>query len=139
MNLVYINELGPNYKGDNLYEFIFSDLDDVWGEDWDAEPAAGKPSPPEINYIKKVGVLRNSEIQLELIQNSDFFGVYDAIDGVISLAWENANSDEILIHKRKRLVFQYNESIESVENKLYERDIVLKWEKNLVQDEKYES
>jgi hypothetical protein len=26
-----------------------------------------------------------------------------------------------------------------VENKLYERDIVLKWEKNLVQDETYES
>lgn len=139
MNLVYVNELGPNYKGDNLYEFIFSDLDDVWGDDWDAEPAAGKPSPPEINYIKKVGVLRNSDIQLELIQNSDFFGVYDAIDGVISLAWENANSDDVLIHKRKRLVFQYNESIESVENKLYERDIVLKWEKNLVQDETYES
>ena len=139
MNLVYVNELGPNYKGDNVYEFIFSDFDDVWGEDWDAEPAAGKPLPPEINYIKKVGVLKNSDIQLELIQNSDFFGIYDAIDGVISLAWENANSDEVLIHKRKRLVFQYNEGIESVENKLYERDIVLKWEKNLVQDEKYES
>ena len=139
MNLVYVNELGPNYKGDNVYEFIFSDLDDVWGEDWDAEPASGKPLPPEINYIKKVGVLKNSDIQLELIQNSDFFGIYDAIDGVISLAWENANSDEVLIHKRKRLVFQYNEGIESVENKLYERDIVLKWEKNLVQNETYES
>jgi hypothetical protein len=139
MNLVYVNELGPNYKGDNLYEFIFSDLDDVWGEEWDAEPAAGKPSPPDVNFIKKVGVLKNSEIQLELIQNSDFFGLYDAIDGVISLAWENSNSDEILIHKRKRLVFQYNESLESIEDKLYERDIVLKWEKNLVQDETYES
>ena len=138
MNLVYVNQLGPNYKGDNLYEFIFSDLDDVWGEEWDAEPAAGKPSPPDVNFIKKVGVLKNSEIQLELIQNSDFFGLYDAIDGVISLAWENSNSDEILIHKRKRLVFQYNESLESIEDKLYERDIVLKWEKNLVQDETYE-
>ena len=138
MILVYVNELGPNYKGDNIYEFIFSDLDDVWGDDWDAEPASGKPQPPEINYIKKVGVLKNSEVQLELIQNSDFFGVYDAIDGVISLAWENSNSDEILVHKRKRLVFQYGESIEIVENKLYEKDIVLKWEKNLVSDETYE-
>ena len=139
MILVYVNELGPNYKGDNIYEFIFSDLDDVWGDDWDAEPASGKPSPPEINYIKKVGVLKNSEVQLELIQNSDYFGVYDAIDGVISLAWENSNSDEILVHKIKRLVFQYGETVESVENKLYERDIVLKWEKNLVQNETYES
>ena len=76
---------------------------------------------------------------MNLIQNSDFFGVYDAIDGVISLAWERSDSDEILINKRKRLVFQYGETIESIENKLYERDVVLKWEKNLVSDEKYES
>jgi hypothetical protein len=137
MILVYVNELGPNYKGDNIYEFIFSDLDDVWGEDWDAEPASGKPLPPNVDYIKKVGVLKNSEIDLNLIQNSDFFGVYDAIDGVISLAWERSDSDEILIHKRKRLVFQYGDTVETVENKLYERDIVLKWEKNLVQDETY--
>ena len=139
MNLVYVNELGPNYRGDNLYEFIFSDVDDVWGEDWDAEPASGKPLPPDVKYIQKVGVLKNSEINLNLIQNSDFFGVYDAIDGVISLAWESSDSDEILINKRKRLVFQYGETIENIENKLYERDIVLKWEKNLVSDETYES
>ena len=54
MNLVYVNELGPNYKGDNIYEFIFSDLDDVWGDEWDAEPASGKPSPPDIKCIKKL-------------------------------------------------------------------------------------
>ena len=32
----------------------------------------------------------------------------------------------------------YGEGIETVENKLYEKDIVLKWEKNLVSDETYE-
>jgi len=138
MNLVYVNELGPNFRGDNIYEFIFSDVDDVWGEDWDAEPANGRPLPPNIDYVKKVGVLKNSEIELNLIQNSDFFGVYDAVDGVIALAWEKNDSDEILINKRKRLVFQYGETIESVDDKLYERDIVLKWEKNLVSDETYE-
>ena len=131
MNLVYVNELGPNFRGDNIYEFIFSDVDDVWGDDWDAEPANGRPQPPNIDYVKKVGVLKNSEINLNLIQNSDFFGVYDAIDGVISLAWERSDSDEILINKRKRLVFQYGESVESVENKLYERDIVLEFEKQM--------
>jgi hypothetical protein len=138
MNLVYVNELGPNFRGDNIYEFIFSDLDDVWGDEWDAEPAAGKPSPPDINYIKKVGVLKNSEVELNLIQNSDFFGVYDSVDGVIALAWERGDSDEILVSKKKRLVFQYGDTIEKVEDKLYERDIVLKWEKNLVSDETYE-
>ena len=28
--LIYVNGLGPNYKGDNLYEFIFSDNLDVF-------------------------------------------------------------------------------------------------------------
>ena len=134
MNLVFINELGPNFRGDNIYEFIFSDLDEVYGEYWDSETANGKPTPPHVEFIKKVGVLKNSDIELELIQNSDFFGMYDAVDGVIALGWEKPDN-----YEGKRLVFQYGESIEIVENKLYEKDIVLKWEKNLVSDEKYES
>ena len=71
--LIYVNGLGPNYKGDNLYEFIFSDNLDVWGDSWESKPSNGYPSPPEIQYIKKVGVLRNTDVKLELIQNSDFF------------------------------------------------------------------
>ena len=117
MKLVYVNELGPNYKGDNIYEFIFSDLDDVWGEEWDAEPASGKPLPPNIEYIKKVGILRTSDIELVLVQNSDYFSVYDATDGVVSLSWEDANSVAIVDMKYKRLVFQYGESVQSVEDK----------------------
>ena len=114
MKLVYINELGPNYKGDNIYEFIFSDVDDVWGDEWDAQPANGNPSPPHIQYIKKVGVLRNVNIDLHLIQDSDFFGVYDSIDGVISLAWENEDSDSIINDKFK--------SIERIQNIEFNRD-----------------
>ncbi len=133
MTLIFVNELGSNYKGDNIYEFIFSDLDDVYGEEWDSEVSSRKPLPPNVEFIKKVGILKNSEINLELIQNSDFFGMYDSVDGIIALAWEKTYQN-----KYKRLVFKYGDSIEEVENKLYERDVVLKWEKNLVQDEKYE-
>ncbi len=139
MILVYVNELGPNYKGDNIYEFIFSDSSEVWGDDWDSEPASGKPLPPDIQYIKRVGVLRNSNIDLTLIQNSDYFGVYDAIDGVIALAWEDSNSDEILIYKKTRLVFNFGDDIKTIEDKLYERDVVLKWEQNFITDEAHES
>ena len=32
--LIYINALVPNYKGDNIYEFIFSYNTDAWGENW---------------------------------------------------------------------------------------------------------
>lgn len=132
MRLIYVNELGPNYKGDNIYEFIFSDVEEVWGEEWDVEPASGRPSPPNIEYIKKVGVLRNSDIELELVQNSDFFSVYDAVEDVIALGWEKSDSEFVVDENYKRLVFRYGESVKSVEDKLYERDIVLSYEKSFV-------
>ena len=89
-----------------------------------------------MEYIKKVGILKTSDIGLILVQNSDFFSVYDATDGVVSLAWEDSNSEFVIDMKYKRLVFQYGDTIQSVEDKLYERDIVLNWEKNLVLDGK---
>ena len=132
MKLIYVNELGPNYKGDNIYEFIFSDVEEVWGDEWDAEPASGRPSPPNIEYIKKVGVLKNSDIELHLVQNSDFFSVYDAVEDVIALGWEKSDSEFVVGENYKRLVFRYGESVKSVEDKLYERDIVLSYEKSFV-------
>jgi hypothetical protein len=130
--LVFVNELGPNYKGDNIYEFIFSDsLENVWGENWESKPSNGYPLPPNIENIKKVGVLKNDEIKMSVIQNSDFFSMIDAIDGVIALSWEEDNGD-IDFEIKKRLVFKFGETEETIKNKLYERDIVLEFEKKVV-------
>ena len=52
----------------------------------------------------------------------------DAIDDVVALGWEN-ESDTINFDLVKRLVFRFGETEESVKNKLYERDIVLEFEK----------
>jgi hypothetical protein len=125
--LIYVNGLGPNYKGDNLYEFIFSDEKDVWGESWESKPCNGYPTPPDLKYIKKVGVLRNTDIKLELIQNSDFFCMIDALDDVVALSWE-AEDENI----KTRLVFKFGETEEEIKNKLYERDLILEFEKKLV-------
>lgn len=135
MRLIYVNELGPNYKGDNIYEFIFSDVEEVWGDEWDAEPASGRPSPPNIEYIKKVGVLKNSDIELNLVQNSDFFSVYDSVEDVIALGWEKSDSEHVIDDNYTRLVFRYGDSVKSVEDKLYERDIILSYEKSFVTHE----
>lgn len=129
--LIYINGLGPNYKGDNIYEFIFSDTLEVWGENWESKPANGYPLPPDIEYIKKVGVLRNGEITLELIQDSDVFSLIDATDDVIALGWEK-ETEELDFSVTKRLVFKFGQTEEEVKNKLYERDIVLEFEKKVV-------
>ena len=125
--LIYVNGLGPNYKGDNLYEFIFSDTLDVWGESWDNRPSNGYPQPPDLKYIKKVGVLRDTDVKLELIQNSDFFSVMDAMDDVIALAWESEDEDT-----KKRMVFRFGIPEQEIKDKLYERDLVLEFEKKVV-------
>jgi hypothetical protein len=130
--LIYVNELGPNYKGDNIYEFIFSiGLENIWGDSWESKPANGYPSPPDLEYVSKVGVLKNDEVTLSVIQNSDYFSMIDAIDGVIALSWEN-ETDTTNFDINKRLVFKFGETEESVKNKLYERDIVLEFEKKVV-------
>ena len=102
----------------------------VWGDEWDAEPASGRPSPPNIEYIKKVGVLRNSDIELHLVQNSDFFSVYDAVEDVIALGWEKLEEDEEIPEKRR--VFKFGDTKESVDEQLYEYDLVLKYKENKV-------
>jgi len=130
--LIYVNELGPNYKGDNTYEFIFSNsLEEIWGDSWESNPANGYPSPPDLNFINKVGTLKSNEVTLSVIQKSDYFSMTDCMDDVISLAWEN-EIDEIDFTIKKRLVFRFGETEQSVKNKLYERDIVLEFEKKIV-------
>ena len=133
--LIYVNGLGPNYKGDNIYEFIFSDVkNDVWGESWESKPSNGNPLPPNIEFIKKVGVLKNDEVKLSLIQDSDFFSMIDALDNVIALAWENDDSD-INFDMTKRLVFRFGEDEKTIKDRLYERDIVLEFEKKVVYEQ----
>jgi hypothetical protein len=52
----------------------------------------------------------------------------DTIDDVVALGWEN-ESELINFDLVKRLVFRFGETEENVKNKLYERDIVLEFEK----------
>ena len=125
--LIYVNGLGPNFKGDNIYEFIFSDEQEVWGEGWDSKPCNGYPAPPELKYIKKVGVLRDTNIKLELIQNSDYFSMVDAVDGVVALAWEE---DDMV--KQPRMVFRFNDTEQKIKDLLYEKDLILEFEKKVV-------
>jgi hypothetical protein len=99
----------------------------VWGESWESKPSNGYPTPPELKYIKKVGVLRNTDIKLELIQNSDFFSMIDAIDDVVALAWETDEENG-----QKRLVFRFGMTEQEIKDKLYEKDLILEFEKKVI-------
>jgi hypothetical protein len=123
LKLIYVLPVGKNWKEEYIYEFIFSDnVSNVDGEDWDAYPASGKPSSPHKTLIKGVGRL-TSEIRFDVIQNSDTFSVYDAVDGVIALAWENIEDYEQ--YPDFRLCFRFGDDVNKVKETLYSKDITL--------------
>lgn len=116
MHLLYINELGQDYKGQRQYEFIFGNDPETLVEEWFIIPSSGKSIPPEIESIDLVGLLKNSDLKLELVQNSDYFGVIDAVDGIVALAWENF---DIEAEERPiRISFHFAEDLTSVTEKL---------------------
>ena len=95
MKLVFINELGPDFRGNHIYEFIFSDVDgELWGEDWESAPALGKPLPPELEFIRKVGKLSKGGLVMDLGKDSDHFSMEDIIDGILILEYNKEYENE---------------------------------------------
>ena len=122
MHLIYVNEIGKDYKGQKQYEFIFSEKFDIDMDAWLVVPstASSESKSPDTQYVDVVGLLKDTDLDLELVQDSDYFGVIDAVDGVISLAWEKFDYD-----KTDRLTFKFGESIESVTKKLKQQGLIL--------------
>lgn len=125
--LVYVLGLGENWEGVYTYEFLFTDEDNLdnilnYSEDWawDVIPASGNPSRPDREFIKAVGRIQTTK-PFELIQDSDTFCVWDGLDNVTSIAWEDISEyDE---YPEYRLFFRYAETAEEVKKKLYKVDI----------------
>jgi L,D-peptidoglycan transpeptidase YkuD (ErfK/YbiS/YcfS/YnhG family) len=55
----------------------------------------------------------------------------DSLDDVIALGWESEDSNTNF-ETEKRLVFRFGEDEKTIKEKLYERDIVLEFEKKVV-------
>lgn len=123
MRLIYINEIGADYKGQNQYEFIFSSSEVLDYDEWFVIPAATitEGKTPDVEDIDTVALLKDTDLELELIQNSDYFGIIDAVDGVISLGWEkfDINLDN------SRIFFKFGEKLENIERKLSNRGFEL--------------
>ncbi len=123
MKLIYVNEIGSDYKGQKQYEFIFSTSTEIDMDEWFVIPssATSLPKSPDIEYVDLVGLLKNTDLNLELVQDSDYFGVIDAVDGVVALAWEkfDINSED------ERLTFKFGESLDNVVKKLKQRGFPL--------------
>lgn len=153
LKLIYVLKVGKNSKGEGVYEFIFSDnpeaIDsEIWEMwNWDQTPAIEHKeySIPEKEYISMVFSLITKDFTL--------FCLHDAVDRpyihgyhlIHALAYEdeedvdspdydsefadydemfNGNNDDLPL-----LVFHYGNSLKDVEDKLYERNIILKGSK----------
>lgn len=123
MRLIYINELGKDYKGERQYEFIFGNSIDRLEDEWFIIPSSGRSVPPQIDSIDLVGLLKNSDLELDLVQNSDYFGVIDSVDGIISLGWEIFDNESE--ERQKRVSFYYGEELDSVTDKLTSKGLRL--------------
>ena len=131
--LIYINNIGKNYKSENIYEFLFSDKTYLeWDENWYESSVVSDKNDltPDPSFIKLVGGLKTSELDLELIQNSGVFQIYNAVEGIVALGWEILKDDED--YPEERLVFKFGETKESIEEKLYSLDLVLNYDETKV-------
>jgi hypothetical protein len=128
MKLIYINKVGKDWEGNFIYEFLFSsDIDNIDGDNWDVVPASGRPEPPHSEFVKSVGKL-STDIQLNLVQDSDTFAVWDAVDRIVALGWEDIDGYEQ--YPESRLWFSFGLDISEVNDKLYERDLILEYNKD---------
>ncbi len=137
LKLIYINKIGTNFKGEHMFEFLFSDrTDHDWDEDWYESSVVTDMTfltPPQ-SYIKKVGFVQTSDLDLDLVQESGVFQVYNAVEGIIALAWEKwSEDDDDYDEDYDRLVFKFGDHISEIEAKLLTLDIELDYTKNKIE------
>ena len=135
MYLIYINKIGTNFKGEHMFEFLFSNTRDwEWDEEWYESSVITDTTdltpPPTI--IKKIGFLKTNKLDLELVQESGVFDVYNAVEKIIALGWEKLHEESDL--DSDRVVFHFGDDMEKVENELYQHDLILNYKENKVID-----
>lgn len=123
--LIYIERLNtiPNAKGMYEYEFYFSESPEIaWGNDWN-EPCPSACNKelmrPESNLYNEIKKLYSIYPIKSIIENS-CFSIQDSVDGIVAVGWEDISGYEEY-PEPIRLVFNFGESLESVEDKLAQR------------------
>ena len=132
LKLIYINKIGTNFKGEHMFEFLFSDrTDHDWDEEWYESSVVTDMTDltPETSLIKLVGFLKTKDLDLELVQESGVFQVYNAVEGIIALGWEkwDFGEEEEIPEELDRMVFRFGDHKTEVEAKLMTMGIELQY------------
>ena len=131
MYLIYINRIVTTFKGEHIFEFLFSDSTDwEWDDGWyeSSVMTETRELSPHESIIKSVGTLRTDMFDMELVQEDGVRDIYNAVEGIIALGWEKLEEDEEIPEKRR--VFKFGDTKESVDDQLYEYDLVLSYKEN---------
>ena len=125
VSLCFIRLVGEENDGYYRYEFIFTDkIDEAFGEDFDQKPACLVNNlMVSDEYITEIHIVK-MKIKLDLIQDNCCFSVSDAIDGIVSIGWENMDNYESY-PEDGRLFFFFGETISDVERKLAMKQIIM--------------
>ena len=133
MYLIYINRIGTTFKGEHIFEFLFSNsVEWEWDETWyeSSVMTDTRELSPNESIIKVVGTLKTDEFNLELVQEDGVRDIYNAVEGIIALGWEKLEEDEEIPEKRR--VFNFGDTKESIDEQLYEYDLALKYKENKI-------
>ena len=123
--LCFIRLIGEESDGYYRYEFIFTDNpDEFWGENFEYKPAGlVNDLLPSEEYITEVHTVK-TKLKFDLIQNNMCFGLQDAMDGIVAIAFENIDEYESY-PEEGRLFFMFGESFDEVERKLAMKNILM--------------
>jgi hypothetical protein len=133
MYLIYINRIGRTFKGEHIFEFLFSDSTEwEWDDSWyeSSVITETRDLAPDEKIIKIVGTLKTNELDLELVQEDGVRDIYNAVEGIIALGWEKLGEEDDIPDKRR--VFKFGDTKESVDEQLYEYDLALNYKENKV-------
>jgi hypothetical protein len=78
---------------------------------------------PSEEYITEVHIVK-TKLKFDLIQNNMCFGLQDAMDGIVAIAYENIDNYDAY-PEDGRLYFMFGESYDDVERKLAMKRILM--------------
>lgn len=122
--LGFVNLVGEEQDGEYQYQFIFTTrIDEFYGEDFNTKPAGlCNEIKPYDEYVQKIETIK-TKIKFDLIQNSCCFSYSDAMDGIVSICFENIDEYDSY-PEDGRLFFKFGEKISEVERKLAIKNIL---------------
>lgn len=126
LSVIYVQKIGQDNDGNYVYEFLISeDPDSVWVENWNEVPVCNeadtRPSQNDYDYVKEL----RTDIKLTLGQDNCCVSFMDIKDNIAALAYEDISGYEE--YPEPRLVIQYGDSLDYVEEMLAKRDLYMKY------------